>query len=396
MWTGEERAVSEAMLICCLLALAGLTRVGPREALGTPGVLILFCLMSYAGIGMTVAIVAGADLREAQWYLVRHVNSALVIIAAAVSGRVLLRRAGSERVMRGLLLVMTAGCTLILASPWLLSILRFPPLAGEYRFFGSFTDPNEAGLMACFTVVTALALIDSGRSRVFALGALLVGVAAVAGTFSRTAFIVLPLVLLGSLPASRGAGRKRIAGSVAVVAVAVAGALAAVDMDTLDQRGVSRWNSLIEVVGSSSVEDTSLADRSRLWSLALEQTLDAPLLGSGLGRLHSLDGAWYNREGVLLGAHNQYLILAGEAGFLPLALFVLFLVVTFQAGFRTKTDRPFVWSLGAVSGWTIVLIVFSMTFHGILTYRICNFIIGLICAVTASCPRHEVSRPETT
>ena len=395
MWTGEEQAVSEAMLICCLLALAGLTRVGPREALGAPGALILSCLMSYAGIGIAVAIVAGDDLREAQWYLVRHLKSALVIVAAAVSGRVLWRRAGSERVTQGLLLVMTAGCTLILASPWLVSILRFPPPDGEYRFFGSFADPNEAGLMACFTVVTALALIDSGRSRVFALGALLVAVAALVGTFSRTAFIILPVVMLGSLLVSRGAGRKRIAGSVAVVAVAVAGAVAAVDTDALGERRVSRWDSLIGIVGLSSAEDVSLADRSTLWSLALEQTLDAPLLGNGLGRLHALDRAWYNTDGVLLGAHNQYLILAGEAGFLPLVLFVLFLVVTFQAGIGKKAVRP-VWPLGAVSGWTIVLIIFSMTFHGILTYRICNYIIGLSCAIAASCSRDEGSRAETT
>lgn len=395
MWTGEERAVSDAILICCLLALAGLMRVGPREALGIPGALILSCLLSYSGIGIVVAIVAGADLQEAQWYLVRHVKSALLIFGAAVGGRVLWRRVGGERMMRGLLVVMTASCTLILASPWLLIVLRFPPPDGELRFFGSFADPNEAGLMACFTVVTVLALIESGRSRrsrVFARGALLVAVAALVSTFSRTALVVLPLVLLGSLLASRGAGRRRIARSVVLVTVAVLGVLATVDIDTLDERRVSRWNSLIDVSGSSSVEDLSLGDRTLLWSLALEQTLEAPLVGNGLGRLHALDGAWYNREGVLLGAHNQYLILAGEAGFLPLVPFVLFLVLTLQAGLRRKAS----WPLGVASGWAIVLTVFSMTFHGVLTYRICNFIIGLICVATAGRSRDDGPPPEAT
>jgi len=392
MRTGEERAFSEAILICCLLALAGLTRVRTREALGLPGALILACLMFYSGIGIVVAMVAGADLQQAQWYLVRHVKSALVILAVAVGGRVLWRRVGGERMTQGLLLVMMASCTLILASPWLLDLLRFPPLDGEYRFFGSFADPNEAGLMACFTVVTALAVIDSGRSRVVGLGALLVAVAALVGTFSRTALVVLPLVLLASLPARRGGGRKRVAGSVAVVALGVAGVLAALDPAAVGERRASRWNSVVELATLSSVEDVSLADRAALWSLALEETLDAPLLGNGLGRLHALDGAWYNREGMLLGAHNQYLILAGEAGFLPLVLFALFLAVTFRAGFTKKAS----WPLGAASGWAIVLIVFSMTFHGILTYRICNFIIGLICVATAGCLQDEGPRPEAT
>ena len=80
-----------------------------------------------------------------------------------------------------------------------------------------------------------------------------------------------------------------------------------------------------------------------------------------------------------MGAHNQYLILAGEAGFLPLVLFVLFLFVTLQASFRKTTS----WPLGLAGGLAIVLILFSMTFHGVLTFRICNFMIGLTCVATA-------------
>ena len=392
MSTGEVRTVSEAILICCLLALAGLMLIRPREAFGAPGALILSCLTLYAGIGIVVAILNGTDLEEAQWYLVRYVKSVLVIVAAAVSGRVLWRRAGGESVMLGVLLVMTASCALIMASPWLMSILRFPPPDGNYRFFGSFADPNEAGLMACFTVVTALALISSGRSRFFALGALLVAVAAIVGTFSRTALVVLPIVLLSSLLACRGIQRKRVAGAAAIVGVAVAGAVVVTGAEALDERQVSRWRSLYEMTATVSTRDLSLEERTTLWSLALEQTLDAPLLGNGLGRLHALDGAWYDPNGLLMGAHNEYLILAGEAGFLPFVLFALFLVVTLQAGFSKNAS----WPLAAVSGWAIVLTAFSMTFHGILTFRMCNFIIGLICAVTASCSRDEGLRPETT
>ena len=78
---------------------------------------------------------------------------------------------------------------------------------------------------------------------------------------------------------------------------------------------------------------------------------------------------------------------------LPLALFVLFLAVTFQASFRKVKVS---WFLGVTCGWSIVLAVFSMTFHGVLTYRICNFIMGLICAIIASGSRDEGLRPETT
>ena len=394
MWTGEEQAMSDAMLICCLAALLGLVRIGPREALGSPGASILFCLVSYAGIGIVIATLNGADLHQHSewWYLVRYAKSALVILATAVGGTVLLRRVGAERVMRGLLLVMTASCTLILASPWLANVLRFAPRDAEYRFFGSFADPNEAGLLSCFAVVTALAVIGYGRSRVLAPGALMMALAALVGTFSRTALIASPIVVLASLLASRGVPRKRLAASVALVSVIAVGTLVYLGVDRFDDRQISRWASLLALVDQASANDLALAGRATLWSLALEETLEAPLLGNGLGRLHALDGAWYNADGVLLGAHNQYLILAGEAGFLPLALFILFLGVTLQAGFQRKKAA---WPLIAVSGWSIVLIVFSMAFHGMLTYRICNFIIGLSCAITATCSRGEGLPPET-
>lgn len=394
MWSGEERATSEVMLFCCLVALAGLMRIGPGSALGTPGALILACMISYGGIGFVVSNLSGtwSQPHSEWWYLVRYAKSALLTLAVAVSGGVLWRRVGGERVMSGLLLVMTGSCTLVLASPWLRNVLRFPPPDADYRFFGPFADPNEAGLMACFTAAVALALVASGRYRVLASGALAVAAAALAGTFSRTALLAFPIVLLGSLWASRAVQRKRVAVAIALVVVIAAGAAASLDTDRLDERQVSRLSSLVTLMNESAPDDLALAGRTRLWSLALEQTLEAPLQGNGLGHLHQLDGAWHNREGVLLGAHNQYLILGGEAGFLPLALYVLFLAVTLRAGFGKKKA----WPLIAVGGWSIVLITFSMAFHGVLTYRICNFIIGVLCAITAGCSRDEDLSAETT
>ena len=365
------------------------------EALGPSGVLILSCLVSYAGIGIVVSILNGTDLRPHSewWYLVRHAKSAVVILAAAVGGLVLCRRIGRERVLLGLLLVMTVSCALILASPWLANFLQFLPPDAAYRFHGWFTDPNEAGLMACLTVCTALAVVGSGRSRVLAMGALLVAVAAGISTYSRTAWLTLILVSLGSLLAASTSVRpKRTVGAVAVVGIAVAVVLANTEMQEFGERQVERWESMYQFANAADLTETTLADRTILWSLALEQTLDAPLLGNGLGRIHALDEAWYNADGALMGAHNQYLVLAGEAGVLPLVLYVLFLVVTLQASFSKNAS----WPLGAVGGWVIVLTVFSVNFHGILTYRFCNFIIGFICAVTASCSRDEGPRPETT
>lgn len=391
---GGERAASGVMLFCCLVALTGLTRIGPRSALGTPGALILACMLSYAGIGFVVATLSGAypGPHTEWWYLVRYAKSALLILAVAVSGGVLWRRVGGERVVSGILLVMTGSCALVLVSPWLSNVLPYPSRVGDYRLFGAFADPNEAGLMACFTVVVALAAVAVERLRVLAYGALAVAVPALVGTFSRTALVTLPIVLVGSLWVSGGVHRKRVAAILGLVCVITVAAVASLDADRFDERQVSRWRSLFTLVDQADPDDLALAGRLVLWGLALEQTLEAPLHGNGLGRLHQLDGAWYSEDGDLLGPHNQYLILGGEAGFLPLALFLLFFAVTLRTGFGKNRT----WPLVAVSGWSIVLLVFSMAFHGVLTYRFCNFVIGLICAITAGCSRDEVLRPGTT
>ena len=92
-----------------------------------------------------------------------------------------------------------------------------------------------------------------------------------------------------------------------------------------------------------------------------------------------------------MGVHNQYLILLGEAGVLPTLLFVAFLVAGLRAGARANGAH---WTLAAVSGWAVVVAVFSISFHTVLTQRACNFILGLSCAAMASCPREGVSEPE--
>ena len=392
MWIGVERAFSVLMLLCCLVALAGLLRSPPKEALGVPGALILGCIGSHVGIGILVAILNGTE-DQGSWYLMRYLGSALVIAAAAVGGGVAWRLVGGEKVMRRILVLLTASCALILASPWLLDFYRNPPRDGAYRYFGSFSDPNEAALVACFAVVAGLTFLRRGRPRILLYIALIVAIAAAVGTFSRTALIVLPLLFLDIVLVSRGSQRKNLAGGAAIIALVLAGVFFSLDPETFEERQLARWDSLLEISNPSAVDDVTLAGRSTLWSLAWDEAMESPLFGHGLGRLHQLDGAWYNDEGVLQGAHNQFLILLGEAGFVPLLLFTSFLAVTSHAGFRKERIG---WALGAVSGWALVLILFSFTFQIVLTHRAANFIVGLSCAVMARSRWAKDARPEMT
>ena len=394
LWLGVERVFSALMLLCCLVLLAGMLRIRPREALGVPGMLILSCIVSYLGIGVVVAIANGAELRtQMTLYLTLYLTSLLVTFAAAIGGRLVWRRVGDAGVLTGVLIILSASCLLILASPWLLEVFRNPPVDGSYRYFGSFANPNNAALVASLAIVTALALLARGRHTFFMYGALLVAVAATVGTLSRTALLLLAPLGLMMLLVTRGAALRRVAVGIAIVVLGAAGLGAALDPGALDERQIARLESIRQLRDVSTIEDVALAGRATLWRLAWDEARESPFAGTGLGRLHELENAWLNQDGKPMGAHNQYLLLLGEAGIVPLLLFVSFLAVALHAGFRRR--RAF-WALGAVSGWALTLTLFSMTVHGVLTHRAVNFIVGLGCAAMASCLREHGSETNRT
>ena len=389
MWIGVERAFSPVILICCVVALGGLARIRPREALGGPGLLILGALASYAGIGFIVSLANGAAADpDALGFLRQHLNSLLVIPAAAVGGRVLWRRFGSERALLGTTVLLTGSCALIMASPLFVDMLQWPPRDSAFRYFGAFPDPNEAAFVAALSVAAALALLRRERSRPFAYAALLVALAALVSTFSRTALLSLPGIVAVTWWHSHGPERKRIATATTVILAVAVGVLSPGAQTLLDDRRAERLNSVTEILAAPVVGDLDMEERSALWRMGLEEAMKSPWLGSGLGTQHSLDGAWFNAEGYLLGVHNQYLILLGEAGVLPALLFVAFLVAALRAGARANGAY---WPLAVVSGWALVVAVFSISFHTVLTQRACNFILGLSCAAMASFPPGGVS-----
>lgn len=387
MGFGPPLAVSAVTVVACLPALAALVRTGPREVLGTPGLLLLSCLVSYVGVGIVVAILSGTEA-SAMRYVRDVAFSILVVAGAAVGGRVAWRRLGATRLLMRILLILAASCTLMLGSPWLREIIPNPPLEGAYRFFGSFANPNEAAITASFGVVTALALLRRGRFGVLTYGVLLVAIVAVIGTISRAAIIALPILLLGSLFSSRRAELGRLVGGLAVFVIVAVGVAISFNTDVLEERQIERFRTLTELSSPDTVDDPSFISRRALLRLGLDQALQSPLAGSGLGSFHGLEGAWFNADGDLMGVHNQYLLLLGEAGFLPLVLFLSFLAVTLHASFRKER----VWALGAVSGWAAVISLFSLASHNVLLHWHVNFMFGLSCAVIQGCLADEHER----
>ena len=380
---GVERLFSGLLLVCCLVVLTGLLRVRPLGALGASGVLILATLASYVGIGMAMDIVNGSDPQwEAVSYLMRYLASILLISATAIGARVVWDRIGGERLMKGILLVMVATCALVPASPWLIEIYVVRPFDLGGRLSGSFSNPNEAAVVCGFAAALALAFLRTGRAPWLAGGGLALALTALALTFSRTLWLAMPVVLVHAMLASPPRERRRLAGALVLAGLLAAPPVVSLGAEAIqDPYGLMRIEQLLQVFRADSLDDIPLGGRDIFWRVGAEKVVEAPLVGNGLGRLHHIEKTWFNAEGKYFGVHNEYLMLWGEAGIIPLVLFVVFLGTLMRRGLGRERALPL---LGAVGGWAVIVATYGVTTHGVLVQRAICFILGLSCAAVAA------------
>ena len=380
---GVERLFSGLLLVCCLVVLTGLLRVRPLGALGASGVLILATLASYVGIGMAMDIVNGSDPQwEAVSYLMRYLASILLISATAIGARVVWDRIGGERLMKGILLVMVATCALVPASPWLIEIYVVRPFDLGGRLSGSFSNPNEAAVVCGFAAALALAFLRTGRAPWLAGGGLALALTALALTFSRTLWLAMPVVLVHAMLASPPRERRRLAGALVLAGLLAAPPVVSLGAEAIqDPYGLMRIEQLLQVFRADSLDDIPLGGRDIFWRVGAEKVVEAPLVGNGLGRLHHIEKTWFNAEGKYFGVHNEYLMLWGEAGIIPLVLFVVFLGTLLRRGLGRERALPL---LGAVGGWAVIVATYGVTTHGVLVQRAVCFILGLSCAAVAA------------
>ena len=196
--------VARTAMVCCVL-LFGLVGAGcmmawrktgslspiRRTLGGTPGMMLFAAVASYLAIGASVLGVEAIREPDTAELLKYGILLLGVLAAAVVGGRALMERTGPDRLLKGVLAVLIAGCAVILASPILrdLGILR--PYWIPIRLTGAFDEPNSAGFVACMTVALAVGSLTNGGPRALGWLGLAAGVAASLATASRTALVVL-------------------------------------------------------------------------------------------------------------------------------------------------------------------------------------------------------------
>ncbi len=397
MTVGTGWFITVGITFCCVLLL--LTVRGPlRRSLGAAGCLYVAAMTSYLTIGWCAAIVTGAESRINPfhiYYMTFHsILAILLVTAAALTAAMALRRIGVEKLLAGVLAIQTATCIAIIFTPVLLNTVYAEAQVGIYRAIalyraiGTYADPNLAAVLACQTVVLALALTASRRYRKFAMLAAVFAISAAYLTQSRTAMVILVVIgvffLLFRWP-SRTRGRVR-ASYAAVLLMGVV--LLAIVRMTAPVIGyvddVGGPTDRFYFARDLTIEAFYSIPRIRIWPAAMSLIAESPIIGNGLTQSLELKGAagipcgaGLHRESRACGAHNTYLMFWGESGVAPLILLLLFLGSLI--GMHLKAPRSIATDAGV--GWAIVLAVSAMAFDRAFSHPGNVFIIGLTCAM---------------
>ena len=514
------------ILACCLLVFA---LAGDRswEAPGTPGAWVTATVASWLVIGGAVSLSDPDGAQpEALRTALRQVFFLVVLLAAAVGGRMILQRVGTEPFLKGVFALLIASCVAVPLTPLLRELGVLPVYRLPHRLSGVFTHHTDAGFLGCMTAVAALALLCADGRRRLAYAGLAAGYVAVLASTSRTASVTFAVVLPFFL-AWKGVGARRpllrwlLAPALAGLAAYQAGQplrawlnhpfhgeascstaardnpgllrdcaalLAARDVlaggaalnwnestplaswpgvtlieaparvGELDLRGMDLRGRIPPELGGLSalhvlrlsgnrltgpippelgglvhlrvlaLDDnaltgavppelgdlgsltelrlegnaltgrappvpgatrlgTSLGRRVRLWRIGLDRFLESPLVGNGIHTLWRMEGAPAAYTGVPTDVHNLYLLLAGEAGLVPLALYLGFLCSLLRLHW-TAPRSP---AADTVVGWAIVWALKGVSGHSLLTLGVSMFLAGLSCALAAEAGRENAA-----
>lgn len=404
----------QALRILCCLLLMGLVHVRLPQAMGMPGALLLGSMLSYMVIGFFVSIATDAELRVHMYgfHLYQYVGyvaiSGTLVLSAALGAYALLERVGMQAFLRAMLLLLTASSTAIVFTPLLRSmgvllsvgvLGEGLPTLGSVRFVGFFWGPNSAGYIGCMTAALALAFLSNVRRPVLAYLALTAGSLAVVGSLSKTAIVSLGVIGVSFLLLNGRSGRNRMLLWIGAMVLVGGSFVQQSDLGMLLRDEATRSflfeNSkffgrlfavgelvprLIEHQTGSSEAGSVWSGRLFLWELGLSHALESPIVGHGLGRMHLMDGApFYEEQGVQGGVHNVHLMLVGEAGIVPMSLYLLHLFSLL----RLRWAAPKSLARDAIVSWTTIIVLTGMVGHQLFQLGIYSFIGGVMCAMAA-------------
>ena len=342
----DEVSVSITEGVVLLLALAWFTRVLTRRAPPVPTGELLGATAALL-VCFSLTILVAPELNLAAKELLKWVELGAVFVA----GTSLVETKAQRRTL--LLCLLAAGLSQAVVG-LVQSALRIGPghfmIGGvAMRAYGTFEQPNPFGGYMGLNVPLAASIaifgLPPGRTRrVAGAIALLTGLA-LALTLSRGAWVaqLAALALVGTLSSAR-ARHALTAGTVFVIVLTTA--LWPLLPAEMTERLSSVVLSAFDLPGAREAvvtpENWAVLERLSQWYAGWSMFLDNPLLGVGIGNYNAAyDDYRLEQWPVALGhAHNHYLTIAAEAGFVGFLAYVLFWVTAFRVSARAIRGAP--------------------------------------------------------
>jgi O-antigen ligase len=309
-----------------------------------PFLWLLAALLAIGVVGFSFTLSPDATLRE-----VVRLASILAIFAAAY---VITREQKHHRMLR-------YAFAWSLVMPLIFAMLQFITGSGldvggiSNRIFGTFGHPNVLGFYLVVTLGFLLGTMPrAAMKRPRVLAGLAAAVAALLFTYTRGAWLGFAIVL-----AVIGVFRRPLLAIGVVVAVLLfafgypAIQRTVLDVTTFDLNRIP----VIARVLDRNAEESSLDWRAAIWENMRQKVMERPLVGHGLGVFPIVRQYQVSGYDVGVEAHNDYLRLAVETGFLGLGLYLLLLttliITTFRRAWRLRQtpDGTYAASIAGVS-----------------------------------------------
>lgn len=371
-----------ARFLIALLALGAFALASRNRVVQIPNlkVLGLFAALVFV-LGATLLLTDFRSLAFREWQSWLVYFSAFLVTVAVV---------GRRRNIRLILAAIGAGTALV-ALKGIGEYVQIMAQEPTYRIFADWTNPNAAASMFVLggLVLLGLAGAEEGRNRLLALLGAALAVTALILTQSKGGYLAFGTGF-STLVVLQFAFRQPKAAAFSF-APAVLGAVLAVGLGQAAQSASQGGQALARITDTGSTTEQSVGFRQNLWRSSLELAQDHPI-GTGIGTFQ-----FYSTQPGLTGqtvhAHQSYLQLLAEGGFLAIGLFLALAVVWFRLVLRQSLKQPpQILALKA----TVVAAVVGFGAHGMvesnLSYfggALCFFIllgVGLQLATDATSP----------
>lgn len=213
------------------------------------------------------------------------------------------------------------------------------------RFSGFYLNPNSAGFICILGYCLSLS-IDNKKLRI--LGQILFSIAGFV-TFSRTFLLVWVLISIVSLSISYKNAYKIVIGVVLFSLFLSFG-----DKFDFNTRRLEAFSTILDGKISDELGEDS---RTQTWALYYDRILDSPVFGNGYlsfsGKTYGSGDSAYS----IVGVHNTYLMILGEAGFFVFIFFVWIYGILLIRGYRLFRDDPMIFLV------TFSILMFMLTSH---------------------------------